>query len=167
MSWFDVLVCLLVAAVVALEMRQDAGRSVLDTVAAIAAVQVSGHFGAPLTAHLGWKPFPGTHVSPLAQGLLFLVLWAVGLGLSLYVHRQTRWSMDQFDPVFGLVFGLVIAGAAGHVLCEVTMQAAVMDYGKLPGYLRNSCFAEELRSFQSYHYVLDTFSAAQDSRWNR
>jgi hypothetical protein len=164
MTWFDMLVFLAVAAVVLLETRQEAGRALLDTLATLVAIHLTGRQAPILTGMLGWRPLPGTEVSPLAYGLCFAVLWGLGLLASFYFHRHTRWSMDHFDPVFGLAFGLLIAVTVGHVATDVTARVAIMKHGRVPGYLQESCFADELRSFKSYHFVLDVFQDAQNGR---
>src|SRR5687768_7676421 len=149
MTWFDMLLFLAVAALVLLEVRQEAGRALLDTLATLAAIHLAGRHAPAVTGALGWAPLPGTEVSPLAYGLCFGVLWAGGLAVAFYLHRHTRWSMDHFDPVFGLAFGLLIAVTVGHVTTDVTARMAIMKHGALPGYLQESCFADELRSFKS------------------
>jgi hypothetical protein len=162
MTWFDALVLLLVVGVVLFEARQEAGRGLLDTAATLAAVQASFVYAAPLTRALGWPPMPGTDVAPLAQMLLFLAAWGVFLVLSRQLHKQTRWSMDHFDLVFGVAFGLMISVAAGHVMTDSTARMAIMRQGQPPAYMRDSYLADELRSFRSYHYVLNVFHAAQN-----
>jgi hypothetical protein len=161
MTWFDGLLLLAVAAVVLFEARQEAGRGLLDAVATLAAVAISRVLAVPVTSALHWKPMPGTEVSPGAQGLCFVAAWGVCLLVSYYLHRQTRWSMDHFDLAFGVVFGLLMAVAAGHVLTDVGARMAIMKHGHLPEYYSNSYLADEFRSFRSYHYVINTFEAAQ------
>jgi uncharacterized membrane protein required for colicin V production len=162
MTWFDALVLLIVVGVVLFEARQEAGQGLLDTVATLGAVQISLLYSAPFTAWLGWKPMPEAEVSPGAQLLLFGLCWSVGLLLSRLLHRQTRWSMDHFDLVFGMAFGLMIAVAAGHVVTDSAARMAIMDRGAPPHYMRDSYLVDELRSFRSYHYVLNVFHAAQN-----
>jgi hypothetical protein len=164
MTWFDVLVLLGVVVLVLFEAQQEAGRGLLDAVATVVAVHLGKVFAPALTEALHWKPLPGTEASPLAQGVCFVGFWIVGLLVSGFVHRQTRWSMDNFDLFFGVAFGLMIAIAVGHVTTDVTARTAIMKHGTLPAYMQNSFMADELRSFRSYHYVLDTFQNAQDGR---
>jgi hypothetical protein len=72
--------------------------------------------------------------------------------------------MDNFDLAFGVAFGLMIAVAAGHVLTDCSARMAIMKQGRLPDYYANSYLADELRSFRSYHYVINTFEEAQRGR---
>jgi hypothetical protein len=164
MTWFDALVIAAVVVIVLFEMKQETGRGILDTCATLAAAQFCGAVAPGVTAALGWKPLPGTEVAPLAQGLCFLGLWIAFLLLSRTVHRQTRWTMDHFDPFFGVAFALVIAATAGHVAAGVAVDHAKLKHGQLPEYLSNSAFADELRSFKSYHYVISVFHGYQEGR---
>lgn len=162
MTWFDGVVLAIVAVIIFVEMRQEAGKALLDTVATLAAAHFSQLLAAPATLMLGWRPLPGTETNPVAQAMCFLGLWVVGLGLSWLVHRYTRWTMDNFDGVFGLAFALVISATLGHVLSDVVTEQAVLKHGHVPQYLSRSCFADELRNFRSYHYVINTFHGHQN-----
>jgi len=161
MNWFDGLVLLLVLAFLTWEARQEAGRALLDTLALVLALQLAHGYCGPLTRALQWQPAPGTETSPLAYGLLFAGLWGASLLLARALHGRTRWSMDHFDPLFGLAFGIVIALGAGHVLTDLLAQTALLNHGTLPPYLQESAFAPELRDFRTYHYVLNTFHGYQ------
>jgi hypothetical protein len=161
MNGFDMLVLLLVAGVLLLEVRQEAGRSLMDAVAAMLALHFAREYAAPLTGTLGWRPAPDSDVAPMAFALLFGGLLAGGLLLSRRLHVRSRWSMDQFDPLFSFAFGLIVAVAVGHVFTDVTARMAILKHGFLPDYLRDSACAEELRSFRTYHYVVNAFHSAQ------
>lgn len=164
MTWFDGLILLIGLAVVSWEMRQEAGRSLLDTIAVVGAAHFSSQYGSLVTRVLHWKPLPGTETSPGAQALCFFAALAFGLWIGRIVHSQLRWSMDQFDWMFGLAFAVVITVTAGHLLTDVVARQAILASGTLPPYLDSSLLAEELRSFRSYHYVLETFHNAQGAR---
>ena len=162
MTPFDGLVLLILAGILFFEARQEAGRALLDTLATILALHVTAASAAPLTGLLGWRVMPDTEVSPALFGLLFALLWGLGMLLSRYLHSRTRWSMDHLDPVFGFGFGLVIAVAVGHTFTDTAARVALLHHGTLPPYLAQSCLVEELGSFRSYHYVLNAFQAQQN-----
>src|SRR5262249_26026424 len=164
MSWFDAIVVAAVVGLVVFETRQETGRGLLDTVATLAAAHFSFILAPGATEALGWKPLPGTGISPLAHGILFLGMWGVSLVASRAVHRHTRWTMDHFDPLFGVAFSLVIAATAVDVLAGVTAEQAVLKHGHIPEYLRQSVFADELHRFRSYHYVLSVFHGCQNGQ---
>jgi uncharacterized membrane protein required for colicin V production len=161
-TWFDALVALLVVAFFVFEMRQEAGRALMDTVATLAALHLAREYAPLLTAALGAAPLPGSQTSPALYGACFGLFWVIGLAVSYQLHCLTRWSFDHVDPVFGALFGIVVGVSVGHVFTDVTARLAVMHYGFLPDYMQNSWVGAELRSFRSYHYVLDVFHAHQN-----
>ena len=164
MTWFDVVILVGAVAILLLEMRHEAGRSLMDAVAALVALNLSVYASPALTEALGWKPLEGTSVSPGAFGLCFAILLGAGLLISAVAHRRTRWSMEHYDLAFSTVFGLVVAVTLGHVVTDVTARQALLRQGKLPAYIRGSLVAEELRSFRTYHYVVNTF---EDVRYRK
>jgi hypothetical protein len=164
MTWFDLLLVVMMLGVVVYEARMETGRALLDTVAVLAALQFSRAFARSLTPVLGTRPLPGTEFSPVALGLAFGILLAGGLFASKYLHRNARWSMDQFDLIFGAALGLVLAVALGHGVMDVVAHFAIQKYGYLPAFFHNSLVADELRSFHTYHYVVDVFHSVQAGR---
>ncbi len=164
MTWFDSLIILVSIGIVLYEARQEAGRGLLDAVMTMAAVHFSAELAPAVTLWMQWKPLPGSDSAPLAMLACFLVLWLGGLLISRTLHRQFRWSMDQFDFLFGAVFGMVIAVSLGHVITDMTARFALASTGELPHFVQNSLLADELRNFRSYHYVLAVFHNYQDGR---
>lgn len=156
-SWFDGVILMVVGAVMFFELRQEAGRSMLDAVAALVALNATGHLAPALTGALNWKPLPGTDVSPAAFALCFAVLLGVGLLVSTLLHARTRWSMDHYDVAFSAVFGLVVAVTLAHTVTDLTARQAILSQGRVPAYISGSLVAEEVRSFRTYHYVVNTF----------
>lgn len=164
MTWFDLLFVILVLAVVVWEARMETGRALLDTVAVIAAMQFSRLPAAALTDAMNWRPLPGSDMSPLASLISFSILLVLGLVLSKVLHRHARWSMDQFDLLFGAALGLVMAVALGHQVADITARFVIERHGFLPDYYQNSLVADELRSFRTYHYVVAVFHTYQNGR---
>jgi hypothetical protein len=164
MTWFDGIILLLVLGLVILEARREAGRSLLDAVATLAALHFTHHLAPVLTTNLGWKPLAGTDSAPGAMALAFGLLWAFGLAVAWVLHQRTRWTMEQYDIAFSLAFGLIVAIGAGHMVTEVTARTALARSGEVPPYIRRSLVAEELRSFHTYHYVIDTLGGVRNHR---
>jgi uncharacterized membrane protein required for colicin V production len=164
MSWFDGLILLLVGVVALYEVRQEAGRALLDTVGTLIAVQISDLYAPQVTKMLHLSAMRGAEWAPQAYLLVFIPLLITALALSFLAHRQTRWSLDQYDPVFGMALGLCMAIALAHVTCDVAVESARLAYTKLPDYLQTSMFAEELRSFPTYHRVLAVLADSRSSR---
>jgi hypothetical protein len=164
MTWFDGLFVVLVLAVVVWEARMETGRALLDTVAVLAAMQFSRGLGVKLTDTMNWKPLPGSDLSPLALLITFSGLLILGLLISRTLHRHARWSMDQFDLLFGAALGLVMAVALGHQVADIAARFVIEKHGTLPDYFQNSLVADELRSFRTYHLVVDVFHTYQEGR---
>jgi len=158
MTWFDGVILLVVVGLVILEARREAGRSLLDAVATLAALHFAQHLAPSLTANFGWRPLEGTTSAPGALAVAFGALWVIGLLVAFVLHSRTRWTMEQYDIAFSLAFGLVVAVGTGHMVTEVAARRGVEKTGQVPPYIRHSLVAEELRSFHSYHYVIDTLS---------
>ena len=161
MTWFDGLILLIVAAVCIYELRQEAGRSLLDAMGTLLAVHVTDLYSPHLGAALHWKAPHGMESSPQAYLLLFVPMFLLALTLSFLAHRNLRWSLDQYDPVFGMALGLCAAIALAHVASDMAMRSALVANPKLPQYLANSLFAEELRTFPTYHRVMAVLMQAR------
>ena len=161
MTWFDLVILLLAVGLLIRGIRQEAGRGLMDAIATLVAVHFSRLTATGLTQTLGWRVVPGLGCSPLLLALCFAAFWGAGLGLSRLLHSQTRWSMDNFDFLFGIIFGLVVAFSVGHVATEVAEGFATRPDGTVPEYMQNSCVADELRSFHTYHYVINVFHSYQ------
>lgn len=164
MSWFDILMVVIALGVLIRSMTQEAGRGLMEAIATLVAAHFSALIAVALTSALGWRPAPGMDASPPLYALSFALLLAAGLALSKLLHGQTRWSMDNFDFLFGIVFGLVVVVSAGHAVTQITAGWVARPDGTLPEFLQNSCLADELRSFRSYHYVLNVFHGYQAGR---
>jgi hypothetical protein len=159
-TWYDVMLLLPIAALVVFELRQEAGRGLLDATVTVAAVQLAGLYAGMVTGLLGWPP-TDEGPAPGAYALCFMAFWGGGMALSRLLHRRTRWSMDQFDPLFGGIFGLVVAISFGHALAGFTASWAVSQQGQMPDYVQNSWLGAELRSFRTVHLVIETIQGYQ------
>jgi len=164
MNWFDALLGVLFLALIVWEMNQEAGRGLLDCFAALAASQLCLPAATFVSAGLHWRPLPGTEAAPLAQALCFGGLFGLGLLASRSVHRQVRWTMDQFDPLCGVVFAMLIFVVVGHTSTQVVAGMALQKQGEVPQYLSSSVFGEELRCFRTYHHVVSVFEGYQEGR---
>jgi uncharacterized membrane protein required for colicin V production len=164
MTWFDGVLVLLILSVAFWEMRQDAGRALLDAIATIVAIQLTAHYAAPFAARLG-LPLTGGEAPPHFVLCFFLGLLVAGLLLSYLGHRKTQWTLEQYDPVFGLAFGLVMAAGLAHVVAGVGARLGASGHPpQPPAYVRNSLLAEEFRSFRTYHAVLHVLNEAREAR---
>lgn len=161
MTWFDGIILLLVVAISVYELRQEAGRALLDTFGTLLAIHVTDLYSPTVGSMLHWKAPHGMESSPQAYLLLFIPAFLLALTLSFLVHRHLRWSLDQYDPVFGLALGVCAAIALTHVVSDMAVRSALVANPKLPDYLASSLFAEELRSFSTYHRVVAVLMQAR------
>lgn len=161
MTWFDALILALLVGVLLFEVRQEVGRSLLDAVALLVAFFAAAAVAPAMTAHLHWQPVRGTEVSPGAFALCFAGIALVCLLASWLAHHRTRWSLEHYDLPFSAVFGLVVAVTLGHVVTDVTAEQGLLQSGKVPHYIQGSVVASELRTFRTYHYVVNTFEEMQ------
>jgi hypothetical protein len=157
MQWLDIVLVLLMVAVVVFEGRQEAGRAILDTVAGLGAYHLTHLYDEPLTQLLGLKGLPDSHASPMAQLALFAGLLGLGLILARLLHKQSRWSMDRWDPVFGIIFGLVLSALIGHTSADLATRMTMAPNGVPASFVANSNFAHELRTFSSYREFIREF----------
>ena len=159
-GWFDILTVSVMLGVVAFEMRQEFGRALLDMALLLAAVYVSRSVSPWVAGAVHLHPDAALNQTVVTGGL-FVVLAALGIALSRFLHRCSRWTMDQFDPVFGLAFGLVAAVVVGHSLTHFVAGVSSVPGAGPPPFVSRSVVAQELVSFRSYHYLVDTLERYQ------
>ena len=157
MQWLDVALMLLMVAVVVFEARQEAGRAMLDTVAGLGAYHLTHLYDQPLTQLLGMRGLPDSHAAPMVQLALFAFLLGLGLVLARTLHKQSRWSMDRFDPVFGITFGIVLSALIGHTSADLTTRMTMAPNGVPAAFVANSNLAHELRTFATYRGFIREF----------
>jgi hypothetical protein len=164
MSWIDALVLLCIGGIAVLQARLEFGQGIWNLAATLAAARLSLALAPGLTAAAHWQPYPESNISPLAHGLCFLGVWGALLLAARLVHRQTRWSLEQYDPLVGVAFGLVIAVVAGHTLIDVSARETLLAHGSLPPVIRNSAVVSELRSFSTVQTLEHVLKTCRNSR---
>jgi uncharacterized membrane protein required for colicin V production len=149
-TWFDLAALVPLAAILTFEVRQEFGRGLLDTLATLIAL----YFAARLAVPVGWRldlwTTPNANTALTFCGL-FVLLLLLGLLASRFAHRIIRLSVDQFDPLFGVIFGLAIALMAGHALMTAAWE---FHGGFLPDYLADSRLGSELLNLHSLRQVV-------------
>ena len=157
MQWLDVALALLMVGVVLFEARQEAGRAMLDLVAGLGAYHLTHLYDEPLTQLVGLKGLPDSQAAPMVQLALFLGLLGLGLFLARFLHKQSRWSMDRFDPVFGITFGVVLSALIGHTTADLTTRMTMTPNGAPASFVASSSLAHELRTFSTYRGFIREF----------
>lgn len=139
-TWIDIVILLPLVGIVAYEVRQEFGRALLDCLATLLALYFAARLTGPAGEFVSLSPNPTTSAA-LVFMMLFVALLVAGLFASRFMNRFARLSVDQFDPLFGTLFGLAIAVMVGHAAVSV-----VWDYygGVPPAAVAGSHLTHEL-----------------------
>lgn len=153
-SWLDGLLLGVVVCLILWEIRRDLGQSIFDTLALLFGLRLSLWLGPSLATHLGMA-----HPNQ-ARGVALLVLFAAGSAAGLiggyYLYAVTRWTLDTFDRVAGLLLGF--SGAV--IVCHVLVASLALWYGspaKPPAFIAQSPLGQEALSFHTFQQVMDFF----------
>src|SRR5205085_611840 len=103
-SWLDGLLVVVAVLLVLWEIRRDLGQAIFDTVALLVGLRLALWLGPSLAGHLGMAP--QNEARAVALIALFLVGTGAGLVAGFYLNALTRWTLDSFDRVAGVVLGL-------------------------------------------------------------
>ena len=154
-SWLDGLIALVILALVLLEMRRDLGQALFDTIALLLGLRLALWLSPSLAPHLGITA--PAQARGVALFLLFIVGSGAGLAVGYYLHTVTRWTMDTFDRVAGLMLGF----SSAVIICHVLILSTVMYFGTPKGpppFVSRSLLGQEALSFRSFHQTIDYFN---------
>jgi uncharacterized membrane protein required for colicin V production len=154
-SWLDGLLIVLVVLLVLWEIRRDLGQSVFDTVALLFGLRLALWLGPSLAGRLGMAH--PNQASAVAMLILFVVGTGGGLVAGFYLNAVTRWTLDSFDRVAGVLLGL--SGAV--IVCHVVVAGLALYCGTHtgpPAFIVQSPLGHEALSFHTFHEVLDFFN---------
>lgn len=153
-SWLDGLLLGVAVCLILWEIRRDLGQSLFDTLALLLALRLSLGLGPWLAGHLGMA-----HPNQ-ARGVALLLLFSVGTAAGLigafYLHAVTKWTLDTFDRVAGLLLGF--SGAV--MVCHVLVTSLTLCYGtpaKPPAFVAQSPLGQEALSFHTFQQVMQFF----------
>ena len=146
---------MLVVLLVLWEIRRDLGQSLFDTVALLFGLRLALWLGPPLAGHLGMaQPNQASRwrcCSSLSAGT------GAGLVAGFYLNAVTRWTLDSFDRVAGVLLGL--SGAV--IVCHVVVAGLALYCGTHagpPAFIVQSPLGHEALSFHTFHEVMDFFN---------
>jgi hypothetical protein len=143
-----------VTALVLWELRRDLGQTLFDTIALLVGLRMALWLGPVLARYL--DPGAPAHSRGLALLIVFVVASAAALAIGYYLNALTRWTMDQFDRVAGLVLGFSSAVIVCHVL--VTSMALMWGTPKgPPAFVKKSHLGQEALSFRTAVKVVRFF----------
>jgi uncharacterized membrane protein required for colicin V production len=154
-SWLDGLLILVVVLLVLWEIRRDLGQSIFDTVALLFGLRLALWLGPSLAGCLGMAH--PQQARAVALFLLFVIGTGAGLVGGFYLNAVTRWTLETFDRVAGVLLGL--SGAV--IVCHVIATSLALYYGSHagpPAFIAQSPLGHEALSFHTFHEVLDFFN---------
>jgi uncharacterized membrane protein required for colicin V production len=154
-SWLDGLLAVVVVLLVLWEIRRDLGQSIFDTVSLLIGLRLALSLGPSLAGRLGMAH--PNQAQAVALVLTFLVGAGAGLVGGFYLNALTRWTLDSFDRVAGVLLGL--SGAV--IVCHVLVAALALYFGSHagpPAFIAASPLGHEALSFHTFHEVLDFFN---------
>ncbi len=154
-SWLDGLVLVVVVGMVFWEIRRDLGQALFDTISLVIGLRLAVWLGPALAPQLG------TGDPHRARAVALLLLFGVGTGAGMvvgfYLNAVTRWTLDQFDRVSGLLLGLSGAVIVCHVVVTAFALFGATKAGP-PQYIAHSLLAQEALSFRTFHQVMHFFN---------
>jgi uncharacterized membrane protein required for colicin V production len=153
-SWLDGFLLLVVVAAILWEIRRDLGQSLFDTVALLLGLRLALWVGPAVSRHL-------TFATPVqARGLALLGVFLIGSAAAMvggfYLNTITRWTLDTFDRVAGVLLGF----SSAVIICHVLVVSLAFIYGtptKPPAFVTGSRLGQEALSFQTFQQVIQFF----------
>jgi uncharacterized membrane protein required for colicin V production len=153
-SWLDGLLLVVVVSLIVWEIRRDLGQSLFDTLALLFGLRLSLWLGPSLAGHLGIAQ------ANQARGVALLALFLAGSGAGLvggyYLYAVTRWTLDTFDRVVGLLLGF----SSSVIVCHVLVVSLALLCGapaKPPTFITQSLLGHEALSFHTFQQVIEFF----------
>lgn len=148
MSWVDVVMLVMLVGITLLEtMRsQDGmGQGLLDAMAAIFTVWLTGRLYPRLVSAFGWSDFA-------AYLALLLPLLTVSLILAKLAQDSAQMSLDTFDPVLGFLCGFMTAWAICHAVLRLLVLSDPKGQGVVP-LVDQSWLCHQLLFFELFHHA--------------
>jgi uncharacterized membrane protein required for colicin V production len=160
-TWLDGLLLLVGVALVIWELRRDLGQALFDTVALVVGLRLALWVGPGLAPHLGLAN--PNDARAIALLVVFAIGTTVGLVAGFYLNAVTRWTLDQFDRVAGLLLGFSGSVIVCHVLVAFFALLGTTKTGP-PQYIAHSPLAQEALTFRTFHEVIQFFDGLR--LWN-
>jgi uncharacterized membrane protein required for colicin V production len=150
-TWFDIVVILLVILIAWVESVRGFGRALLDFVGALISLRVA-LFLAPTLARAAPVVQPTSHAEAFWMVMVFVVLAALTVIAGKYVYESTLLSLDVLDPIVGGILGTATGLLVGHLFLRMLLIA----YGEteFAAVLTSSFTGQELVEFRSYLRVV-------------
>ncbi len=153
-SWLDGFLVLVAIVVILWEIRRDLGQALFDTLSLVLGLRLALWLGPSLSRHLGMGD--ANHARAVALLLLFVAGAGVGLIAGFYLNTLTRWTLDQFDRVAGVLLGFSGAVIVCHVLVTAIVLFGTTKAGP-PTQVVRSSLAQEALTFHTFRQVVKFF----------
>ncbi len=153
MTWFDIVIILLIALVAWLESIRGFGRALLDFIGGLISLKAATAL-APSLAAVAPVAQPVSHAEAFWMIMIFVVLASLTLVATKYVYESTLLSLDVLDPIVGGLLGLCSGIIVGHLFLRMLLIA----YGEteFASILTSSFTGQELLEFRTFRRVIAT-----------
>ena len=146
MTWFDLVVILIIAAFGTVEARRGAAPAAMDCAALVIVGQIANGAHSSLASSLGVAPAIGFTI-------LFVVLGVLGILLARFLHHMTMISLDTFDATVGAIFGVASGIAVAHAFGQIVLVSGGPEYPALA----QSLLGDEVLNFKTYKRIVSGF----------
>jgi len=151
MTWFDVVVVLLVVVIAWLESIRGFGRALFDFVGTLISVKIAIFLGPRLAEAAPILASPASAEAAWTV-LTFVTLAALTVIATKFIYDTTLLSLDVLDPVVGGILGV----SAGLLVSHIFLRVLLTAYGAtdLANVVNNSFTGQELIHLRTYHRVV-------------
>ncbi len=151
MTWFDIVVFLLLAVVVWLESNRGFGRALFDAIGAVVVLKLSTTVSHTLATALPLSQAEAANDAIWLAGV-FVILMVLVVLASRFLYETTLLSLDVLDPLVGGMLGVV----SGLIVAHIFLRVMLLAYGDSESarILMQSFAGQELIQFRTFHMVL-------------
>jgi len=151
MTWFNVVVVLVVILVGWLESIRGFGRALFDFVGAIISVKMATFLAPHLAVAAPILPAPASAEAAWIA-IVFVTLAILTVIATKFIYDTTLLSLDVLDPVVGSILGIATGVLVSHVFLRVLLAAyAGTEFADV---VNNSFAGQELIHLRFYHQVV-------------
>ena len=143
MTWFDLVVILIIVAFGTVEAKRGASPAAMDCAALVIVGQIANGAHDTFSSSIGVAPAIGFTI-------LLVVLGVLGILLARFLHHMSMFSLDTFDPIVGAVFGVASGIAVAHAFAQIVL----VNGGPECSALANSALGNEILNFATYKTIV-------------
>jgi uncharacterized membrane protein required for colicin V production len=153
MTWFDIVVLLIIVGTAWTESVRGFGRALFDFIGAVISLKMAG-FLAPSIAEAAPVIQPVEHAEAFWMVMVFVVLASLTVLATKYIYETTLLSLDVLDPIVGGILGAASGALVGHLFLRVLLTA----YGEteFAAVLTSSFMGQELVELRTFNRVVSS-----------